>query len=526
MNNIAKISRIFVCALLSFSMLFTAGCSKTKKAEFSNPNTRNYYEIFVGSFYDSDGNGIGDLRGIIGKLDYIADMGFNGIWLTPIMPSTTYHKYDVIDYCNVDEELGNLDDFDKLVSECHKRDIKLIIDMVVNHSSAQNEWFLKAADYLRSLPEGASLDVSECQYVDYYHFSKDYPGNGWCKLEGSEYFYECQFWDQMPDLNLSNPQLFEELQGIFDFWLERGVDGFRMDAPLHYEDGNDSFNIETLSKIYEYCKTKNPEFYMVSEVWASDQTIAEYYKSLTPSFFNFDAAQAEGSLLMAAHKGITAEKLVNNMLKWQEEFSANNPDYIDAPFLTNHDMVRASNALVSKENNLKFAGGLLSIMSGNTFVYYGEEVGMKSKGSEDENKRLPMHWSDTDTTGIPKPYENAAKDVKHSFPAVDEQLSDETSILNYYKKAFNLRLQNPEIAEGKVEIVSDLTVEHQAVIKKVTKDSYIYLAINTSDEEITVDMSGLEMEGRIVGYLAADGSEREFEKGILKLRPKSIVYFK
>ena len=98
MNNIAKISRIFVCALLSFSMLFTAGCSRTKKAEFSNPNTRNYYEIFVGSFYDSDGNGIGDLRGITEKLDYIADMGFNGIWLTPIMPSTTYHKYDVIDF--------------------------------------------------------------------------------------------------------------------------------------------------------------------------------------------------------------------------------------------------------------------------------------------------------------------------------------------------------------------------------------------------------------------------------------------
>ncbi|MCM1081821.1 MAG: alpha-amylase family glycosyl hydrolase, partial [Muribaculum sp.] len=107
-------------------------------------NYRNYYEIFVYSFYDSDGDGIGDLKGVTSKLDYIQDMGFNGIWLMPIMPSTTYHKYDVTDYYGIDPQYGTMADFDELVSECNKRGIKLILDLVLNHSSAQHEWFLNA----------------------------------------------------------------------------------------------------------------------------------------------------------------------------------------------------------------------------------------------------------------------------------------------------------------------------------------------------------------------------------------------
>lgn len=141
-------------------------------------NYRTYYEILVYSFYDSDGDGIGNLQGVLDKLDYLndgddttdTDLGINGIWLMPVMPSTTYHKYDTTDYENIDPQYGTLDDFQKLLTACHDRGIRVILDLAMNHSSSRHPWFLQATEYLKNLPEGAQPDPSECPYVDYYHF--------------------------------------------------------------------------------------------------------------------------------------------------------------------------------------------------------------------------------------------------------------------------------------------------------------------------------------------------------------------
>ena len=149
-------------------------------------NYRNYYEIFVYSFYDSDGDGIGDINGVIEKLDYVQEMGFNGIWLMPIMPSTTYHKYDVTDYYVIDTEYGTMEDFERLVEECHKRDIRLIIDFVMNHSSSKHPWFTEACEYLKTLPAGAEPDAEVCPYVDYYHFSKEQVNGTYYKVAGTD----------------------------------------------------------------------------------------------------------------------------------------------------------------------------------------------------------------------------------------------------------------------------------------------------------------------------------------------------
>lgn len=490
-------------------------------------NYRNYYEIFVYSFYDSDGDGIGDLNGVTQKLDYIQDMGFNGIWLMPIMQSTTYHKYDVTDYYSVDSEYGTIDDFQTLLDECHKRDINVVIDFVINHSSSQHPWFQEACTYLRQLPEGEEPDLAECPYVDYYHFSDEQINSNYYRVNGSNWYYEGVFWSEMPDLNLESDTLRTEIEDIAHFWLDMGVDGFRMDAVMHYEESDMAFNTEVMNWLYEFCKGINSEFYMVSEVWANKATITDYYASGTPSMFNFDVADTEGKLIKAARGNYKAANFVESMVGYQTDYAEQNPDYIDAPFIANHDMGRVANGLQKNEDNMKMACGLLMTMNGSPFVYYGEEIGMSSSGSKDENKRLAMIWSDTDTTGMTDGPKDADSGIVSAFAGVDEQLADPYSILNYYKRAIRLRNENPELARGQIEIVEELTEGHQAVITKTYDDSKIAVVYNTSDEPLEISLTNTELEDMSIrGYLTLNGEIIELDNAALSMPAKSICILK
>ena len=165
---------------------------------------RTTYEIFVYSFCDSNGDGIGDLNGIRSKLDYIQDLGFDAIWLTPVHPSSTYHKYDVDDYYAIDPAFGTMEDYEALLAECHERGIRVYMDLVLNHTSDDNAWFKAAVDYLHELPSGWEPDTSYCKYYDYYNFTRQ-PSDGYAHLEGTEWYYEARFWSEMPDLNLAKP---------------------------------------------------------------------------------------------------------------------------------------------------------------------------------------------------------------------------------------------------------------------------------------------------------------------------------
>lgn len=489
-------------------------------------NYRNYYEIFVYSFYDSDGNGTGDLNGVTQKLDYIKDMGFNGIWLMPIMPSNTYHKYNVDNYYDIDPAYGTLEDFEKLVEECHKRDINIIIDLVMNHSSNTHPWFKQAVEYLKGLPEGATPDEKDCPYFGYYNFSTTITGNSH-KVVGTDYYYEGEFVATMPDINLANPAVKKEFENIAKFWIEKGVDGFRMDAVMHFSETDTNFNVDTISWLYDYCLTLDPDFYMVSEVWAGQGVITEYYKSTTPSYFNFAFADAEGTLVAVGRGSSSAAGFVKKMISCQSDYGANNPNYIDAPFITNHDMGRPANMLMSNPDNLKLTAGMLMTMSGSPFVYYGEEIGMKSSGTKDENKRLPMVWSKTDTTGMPNPPSAADKGIESAFPGVDEQLKDEYSLLNYYKRGLRIRNENPEIARGTIKMIESLCEKHQAAITKTYKDSTIGIVYNTSEEVITVDINGTDLEKMgIRGYLTINGEIITLNEGKLVMPAKSICILK
>ena len=226
-----RVLRCLLCLLLIATML--VGCSKPTSGddkltleqrlenysklgyEIPDDNYRTWYEIFVYSFCDSNGDGIGDLQGVISKLDYVQNLGFTGIWLMPINPSPSYHKYDVNDYYEIDPAYGTMADFDQLLSECEKRGIKVIIDLVVNHTGYNHPWFQEAIDYLRFLDIKQDPDPAECPEVEYYNFAKEgtQKGEAWRKVSQSDYYYEGQFTHEMPDLNWES----EALRHPWDF---------------------------------------------------------------------------------------------------------------------------------------------------------------------------------------------------------------------------------------------------------------------------------------------------------------------
>lgn len=499
-------------------------------------NYRNYYEIFVYSYYDSDGDGIGDLQGVIEKLDYINDgdpatkddMGFNGIWLMPIMPSTTYHKYDIIDYYDIDPEYGTIDDFKQLIEECNKRDIKVIIDFVYNHTSAKNQWFITACEYLQGLKPGADIDLEVCPYADYYNFSREegLPGT-YYQVGTSEWYYEGSFWDQMPDLNLGSLQVRSEIEQIANYWLELGVGGFRLDAIKEFYSGSSDKNIEVLTWFCDYVRSVDESAYVVGENWDSLDQIKKFYESGITSQFDFPLSQAEGKIARTVNEQSTAVSFGNAMVTLAETYGSTNSAYIDAPFLANHDNARVSNFLGADEEKMKMAAGLLMTMNGSPFVYYGEEIGMSSSGSKDENKRLPFIWSATDLIGMTDGPDNADSGIKSAFAAVDVQLTDSLSILNYYKRAIQIRNENPEIARGNVTVMDELSNDDICVIKKEYDGSVIYIVYNISDNQIDVSVKGsLPQDTVIRGYLTVDGNEVTLVDDEISLPKYSIVILK
>lgn len=492
-------------------------------------NYRNYYEIFVYSYCDSNGDGIGDIKGVISKLDYISDMGFNGIWLMPVNPSDSYHKYDVKDYYEIDPSYGTVDDFKKLIEECHQRGIRLIIDYVFNHTSTQHEWFKQAVEYLSSLAEGEQPDLSECPYVGYYHFINENPNNGdYYKAGSSSYYYEAVFWNQMPDLALESDALRAEIEKNVKYWLDMGVDGFRLDAVKEYFTGETGKNVEVLQWFTDYVKNVKEDAFVVGECWDNASVISSYYASKITSIFNYPLAQYNGIIVSSVRKlgSSNAKTFIKNLMNLYSSYSENNPEYIDSPFLSNHDNTRVSAQCANDPNLMKMAAGVLLTLNGSPFVYYGEEIGMNSKGDKDENKRLPMNWSVTDTTGITKA-PSGADEVEQKFPPLEEQLQDPMSIVNYYKRALRIRNENPEIARGEVSVVDALTTENVCTVTKEYEGSKIAIVYNINSEAATVNLKTAGLDHMVIrGYLTVDGSVVLLADGVLNLPPYSIVIIK
>lgn len=491
-------------------------------------NYRTWYEVFVYSFYDGDGDGIGDLNGLTQKLDYIndgnpkttADLGCTGIWLMPIMPSATYHKYDVADYYGIDSEYGTMEEFEVFMEACSERGIKVILDLVINHTSSRHPWFQEACEYLRDLGQG-EVDSEKCPYVDYYHFSKE-KKNGYSPVPGSDiWFYEAQFWSEMPDLNLYNEQLREEISKIADFWLKKGVRGFRLDAAKEFETGSDTSNIEILSWFTEMIKKKDETAYLVAEVWTDMDTYAKYYSSGIDSVFNFEFSGSDGIIASAVKGSIPASSYAKALEQIEEKFSGCNEAYIDAPFYTNHDMGRSAGYYSgeSAPAQTKLSGALNLLMSGSAFIYYGEELGMKGAG-KDENKRAPMcFYTDKNTAGMCEG-PPGMDSIKMKYGSLEEQEKELDSVYNYYKQAIYLRNCYPVLVKGRVRNIEAYSSEQVAAFSKTRDEEELLVFCNLSGEAATVE---LNTAAKIVAALYTDETKGMMEDSRLTIPAYGIM---
>lgn len=471
------------------------------ESQAANDNYRNYYEIFPYSYADSDGDGIGDLQGIIDRLDYIEELGINGIWLTPICPSTTYHKYDVINYCEIDSQFGTMEDFDRLMEECNARGIDVILDLVVNHSSSQHEWFREAAEYIGTLGADETPDPAVCPYVDYYNFTREYAG-GFTQLEGTDWYYESRFWSGMPDLNLDSEAVRREIDEIVLFWLDKGVAGFRLDATTSYYTGDDAKNIAFMEWLTGCVKEKKPDAYLVGECWANNQTYTAYYASGMDSFFNFDFADQGGNINKVLTGG-SARAFGENIVAVDSAIAAKNPAYINAAFTSNHDTGRSAGFYAGDNAaaQIKMAQALAMMMGGNYFLYYGDEIGMKGSG-DDENKRCPMQWGGADTGMCDS---LATKEIDMIYGSVEEQQADGNSILRFVQEGLALRSAFPEIARGENSVVEALSDEDVLVLQKDYEGSQLLIVMNLSESGRTVDLSQVSLNGKNAGEAEAVG---------------------
>jgi len=462
----------------------------------------NWYEVFVRSFRDSDGDGLGDLRGVTEKLDYIRDLGCEGIWLMPIMPSPSYHKYDVTDYYAVDPEYGTLDDLRELLDSAHARGMRVILDLPLNHCSSLHPWFLSAA---------ASADSP---YRDWFNWS-DTPAQGYTSLGGA--YYESRFVDSMPDLNLDNPAVRAEIGNILRFWLEEvGVDGFRLDAVTSYYTGDVDRNVELLNWLADTAHGIRSGCYLVGEAWDGLAAIARYSESRIDSFFTFPVSQAEGYIakVLGGRAKQPGRKLGEYITLLEETLPETT---VPAPFLENHDTGRAVGFTGRNDpGKTKMAFGLLCLLRGNVFVYYGQEIGMVGSG-EDPNKRLGMLWADGEEPCLAPP---GTTKIEYAYPAVAEQEEDPSSILNYYKEALALREAFPAIARGRGEVLP-CERDEVCLIQKQYGGEELLLAVNPSKSEQEVV---IEDSAALSASLCADAEAGAvFSGGVLKLPPYSIA---
>ena len=459
-----------------------------------------FYEVFVRSFADSEqgplaNDGIGDIRGLINKLDYLNDgdpdthddLGVTGIWLMPIMQSSSYHGYDTTDYYTVEQDFGTNEDFLDLMEQAHARGIRVIVDLVLNHSSHEHPKFVGSGD-------------SRSEFHNWYLWERRDPGfkgpwgQGVWHNTDAGYYYGV-FARSMPDLNYENPAVTREMLNVTKYWLtDMQADGFRLDAIKHLiEQGEKQEHTpqthQWLRGFYSYYKRVNPSALTVGEVWTDTPTVATYVGGQMDLAFDFDQAYAT---IDAARTG-SKDRLAGSQAAAWRLF----PRGQFATFLANHDMDRTMSQFGGDVSMAKLAATIQLTSPGVPFIYYGEEIGMAGHGPHPDI-RSPMQWSGDTRAGFSTvdPWHRLDAGYPQANVAVQDAQTD--SLLNLYRRLIRLRQDHPPLAVGDF---AEVQTDHPAVYAYLrrAKGQAVLVVVNLGPKP--VDRYMLAMDRRELGRI-------------------------
>ena len=486
------------------------------------------YQIYPRSFQDSNGDGVGDIRGIISRLDYLHELGIDAIWLSPVYQSPMDDNgYDISDYQGIAPEFGTMEDMEELIAEGHKRNIKIIMDLVLNHTSDEHFWFQEA------------LKGPDNPYYDYYVWADEpnelrstFSGSAWEYVPHLNKYYLHQFSVKQPDLNWKNPALKQEIWDMINFWIEKGVGGFRLDVidligkepeKLITADG------PTLHPLIQELNEKTFGAYdlvTVGETWSADPENAQLYShpdrkefSMIFQFEHVGLDQQEGKEKWDLAP-LDPARLHNVLSKWQTELVGKGWNSL---FWNNHDLPRAISRFgddrpAFRELSGKMLAIYLHFMSGTPYIYQGEEIGMINTPITDinqaddietrrmyaeriengftkeelitsinakgrDNARRPMQWTGAEGAGFSTgqawlAFGDTVKDIN-----VDKALADKQSLFYTYQKLIALRKEYPCMSEGKYEVMETGNSSVMAYRKYDEQDDFIILVNFTSDEQ-------------------------------------------
>lgn len=547
------------------------------------------YQVYVRSFKDSNGDGIGDIKGIIEKLDYIKSLGIDIVYINPINKSPNYDNgYDISDYRDIMDEFGTLEDFDNLVKEIKNRDMKLIFDLVLNHTSHQHPWFIEAKK------------GKDNPYRDYYiwHKGKDgkepcnwgsfFGGSVWEYDEASEEYYFHLFAPEQPDLNWRNENVRRDLKDVINFWIDKGIDGFRLDAINHLEKdfsfpdakineatgyGNGLKYVQNLPEVHEYLKELRREVFNRNDIVVIGETgsvnhenaflYTGYDRNELDMIFHFDM-HTLGSSQNAWEKGKIdlVKDIKEKMSGWQTRPNENGWCPL---FFSNHDTTRTVSRLGDDKNYWKESAKMLATIQltqkGTPFIYYGDEIGMTNawdyeiedyrdmailrrfkemvdnghmskenylkglRNSSRDNSRTPMQWENINNGGFTTANEGWIR-VNPNFESinVENQIKEEDSILNYYKKLISVRKNNKVLIYGDFLELNKDNKQIYSYVRSLEHEK-VLVVINFFGEEsifnMPKDICYENQELLISNYEVLDDNIKE-----IKLRPYEVRVYK
>ncbi len=461
---------------------------------------------------------MGDLRGVISRMDYLNDgdpqsgvsLGIEGIWLTPVFSSPTYHKYDVTDFYSVDPAFGTMDDLKELISLCHERNVKLILDLPINHTGNQNRWF-------KNFLNAHMMNNPTNEYYDFYTWlpagEKAPAGRHFAPAAQAKVLYEANFSDSMPELNYDNEAVRKVMLDVAKYYLELGVDGFRFDAAKYIYFGDNAASAQFWSWYIGELKQIKPDLYTVAEVWDGEGVI-DLYVPFT-NCFDFPTSQSSGLIAETAKAG-NVNRFTAYMQQYQDKLLSLRADAMNVFFIANHDTDRSAGYLTAASGQAKMAANLYLLSPGSPFIYYGEEIGLRgSRGgaNTDANRRLAMLWGDGDT--VRDPVGSTYDPAKQTPYSVKDLLRISDSLYTYYKRLIMIRKANPEIARGTYAALS--FPDTKAGGFTVTwEGSTVAVLHNTANSTATLDLSAAGAAFTTVTAVIGSGGA-SLEGGVLTL---------